>query len=68
MWENADLMMPKIDGLEATRRILEVLPETKILILTTFGTADSIAHALEFGASGTIMKNTEYGILGAKGS
>ena len=54
-----DLMMPKIDGLEATRRILEVLPETKILILTTFGTADSIAHALELGASGAIMKNAE---------
>jgi len=54
-----DLMMPRVDGLEATRRILAAIPETKILILTTFGSADSIAHALEVGASGAIMKNAE---------
>jgi len=54
-----DLMMPKTDGLEATRRILQDLPETKILILTTFGGADSIGHALEAGATGAIMKNTD---------
>ena len=54
-----DLMMPKMDGLEATRQILRELPETKILILTTFGGADSIAHALDAGAAGAVMKNTD---------
>ena len=54
-----DIVMPKKDGAEATRDILSSLPDTKILILTTFGTADGIAHALQFGASGAIMKTAD---------
>lgn len=54
-----DLMMPKMDGLEATRKILQDLPDTKILILTTFGGADSIGHVLQAGATGAIMKNAD---------
>ena len=54
-----DLMMPKLDGLEATRQILHDNPDARILILTTFGGADSIAHALEAGAAGAVMKNTD---------
>ena len=54
-----DLMMPGMDGTEATRRLLERLPETRVLIFTTFGTADGIGHALEAGASGAILKNIE---------
>ena len=54
-----DLMMPGMDGTEATRLLLQRLPETKVLIFTTFGTADGIGHALEAGASGAIMKNVE---------
>lgn len=53
-----DLLMPGMDGAETTRRLLEKSPETKILILTTFGTADGIAHALEAGARGAILKST----------
>lgn len=53
-----DLMMPKKDGATATAEIHAALPETKILILTTFGTSDGIANALNSGASGALMKNS----------
>ena len=52
-----DLMMPVMDGVEATRRIKESLPDTKILILTTFGTSVDVARAIAAGASGAIMKD-----------
>ena len=53
-----DLMMPKKDGAAATAEIHALLPETKTIILTTFGTSDGIAAALDAGAVGAIMKNT----------
>ena len=54
-----DLMMPVMDGVEATRLIHERTPDVQILVLTTFGTSDGIAHALEAGASGAIMKSAD---------
>ena len=54
-----DLLMPGMDGVETTSRIKKALPETKVLILTTYGTADGIAHALEAGASGALVKTVE---------
>ena len=54
-----DLVMPRKDGVAATSEIHDLLPATKILILTTFGTSDAIAHALEAGASGAIMKTAD---------
>ena len=54
-----DLVMPRKDGVAATSEIHDLLPRTRILILTTFGTSDAIAHALEAGASGAIMKTAD---------
>lgn len=53
-----DLMMPVKDGSAATHEIKSLNPETKILLLTTFGTADGIAHAIEAGAEGALLKST----------
>ena len=52
-----DLIMPGMDGVETTRQIMTELGDMNILILTTFGTADGIAYALESGARGAILKN-----------
>jgi len=54
-----DLMMPKKDGVEATREILAERPETKILILTSYGTSNDVALALEAGAVGALMKTAD---------
>ena len=53
-----DLMMPKKNGVQATLEILAENPAAKILILTTFGTADEVRQALDAGASGVIVKDT----------
>ena len=51
-----DLMMPLVDGSEATRLIRGSSPETKILFLTSYGDSASVARALENGANGAISK------------
>ena len=54
-----DLMMPDMDGTQTTRKILEVRPEAKVLILTTFGTSDGIAGAIDAGARGAVLKSAD---------
>ena len=44
-----DLMMPKKNGVEATAAIHEKLPDTKIVILTTFAASDGIKHPRPYG-------------------
>jgi NarL family two-component system response regulator LiaR len=51
-----DIMMPQKDGVCATREIMQACPETRIIILTSFGSSDGIAHALAAGACGAILK------------
>ena len=55
-----DLMMPKMDGVAATAEILCQLPNAKVMILTSYGASDGIAHALSAGATGALMKSTEF--------
>ncbi len=52
-----DIRMPEVDGIEATRRIIESGSATKILILTTFGADDYVLAALRAGASGYLLKD-----------
>lgn len=52
-----DVRMPGMDGVEATRRIREQLPDTKIVILTTFDDDEYVHYALKYGAVGYLLKN-----------
>lgn len=52
-----DLMMPKLDGAEATRRILDVSPDSKIIILTSYGTSDDLVRAISNGVKGVMIKS-----------
>jgi DNA-binding NarL/FixJ family response regulator len=52
-----DLRMPRLDGVEATRRIREALPDTEIVVLTTHADDDSILDALQAGARGYLTKD-----------
>jgi len=52
-----DLVMPKVDGSAATRRILEAHPEVRIVILTTYVERNDVLDALESGAVGYVRKD-----------
>jgi DNA-binding NarL/FixJ family response regulator len=52
-----DIRMPELDGLEATRRILDADGSARILILTTFGLDEYVYEALGAGASGFVLKD-----------
>jgi DNA-binding NarL/FixJ family response regulator len=53
-----DLKMPNLDGIEATRQIIEADPGVKVLILTTFETDNHVIQALKVGASGYVLKDS----------
>jgi DNA-binding NarL/FixJ family response regulator len=52
-----DLRMPKLDGVEATRRIRAAQPDTEIVVLTTHADEASILDALQAGARGYLTKD-----------
>lgn len=54
-----DLKMPRMDGVEATKRLVEDHPGIKVLILATFETDRYVLQALRAGASGYILKDCE---------
>jgi DNA-binding NarL/FixJ family response regulator len=53
-----DVRMPDLDGISATRELLDAFPEVKVVILTTFEQDDYIFGALSAGASGFLLKRT----------
>ena len=54
---SADLRMPKLDGLEASKQILKEFPHTKILIFTMFDLPEVKKQAKQIGVSGYLLKN-----------
>ena len=53
-----DLMMPELNGADATRKIRRLAPETKVIILTSFSTSPDLIRALDAGASGIQLKES----------
>lgn len=51
-----DLRMPRTDGVEATRRIVGSLPDTRVIVLTTYADDASVFAALQAGARGYLTK------------
>jgi len=53
-----DLVMPRMDGIEATRRITAAHPGVKVLVLTSFAADDKVFPAVKAGALGYLLKDT----------
>jgi two-component system, NarL family, response regulator LiaR len=58
-----DLLMPGVNGVEATRTIRAKHPEIKVLVLTTFDDDEWVFDAIRAGASGYLLKDTPRGKL-----
>jgi DNA-binding NarL/FixJ family response regulator len=54
-----DLSMPRVDGIEATRRICASVPGAHVVVLTSFSDRDRILEALDAGAVGYLLKDLE---------
>jgi DNA-binding NarL/FixJ family response regulator len=52
-----DIRMPRLDGVSATRSIVAELPDTRVLVLTTFDLDEYVYEALLAGASGFLLKD-----------
>lgn len=52
-----DIRMPNMNGVAATKKIKEILPDCKIIILTTFDDSDYILSAINVGACGYLLKD-----------
>lgn len=55
-----DVTMPELDGVEATRRIVEAQPDARVVMLTMHADQDVIASAIRAGASGYLVKDCSF--------
>ncbi len=54
-----DLVMPELDGIEATRRIRAVSPSTQVIVLTSFAEDEKVFPAIKAGAAGYLLKEAQ---------
>lgn len=59
-----DLVMPGVDGVEATRRIRSVSPATKVIALTSFTDDETVFASVKAGAAGYLLKDVHPQALG----
>jgi DNA-binding NarL/FixJ family response regulator len=52
-----DITMPEMDGLEAARRLHQILPKTELLLLTVHDSENMVQRALEVGVRGYVLKS-----------
>ena len=52
-----DISMPRMDGIEATRRICRACPHTQVVMLTIYNSGEHIQRALKAGAAGYVLKD-----------
>lgn len=55
-----DIRMPEVNGIEGTRMIKVQFPNIAVLIVTTFQDSDYIVKAMNYGASGYLLKDSDY--------
>jgi NarL family two-component system response regulator LiaR len=58
-----DLVMPEMDGIEATREIASKYPQSRVLVLTSFVTDDKMIPTFKAGATGYLLKDADPGDL-----
>jgi DNA-binding NarL/FixJ family response regulator len=54
-----DLVMPKLDGVEAMRELRRRLPDSRVIVLTSFADDERLLGAIRAGAAGYLLKNAE---------
>ena len=54
-----DLSMPDVDGIEVTKRLRDVSPDTRVVVFTSFSDRERIVQALDAGAVGYLLKDAE---------
>lgn len=54
-----DLVMPRLDGVAAMRRLREAAPRSRVVVLTSFLEDERLLPAIQAGAAGYLLKNTE---------
>jgi DNA-binding NarL/FixJ family response regulator len=54
-----DINMPNMNGIEATRQLIETYPQTKVLILSIHDDENYVTHALQTGATGYLLKEMD---------
>ncbi len=60
-----DVRMPEMDGIEATRRIVEAMPPVRVLMLTVSDEGDDLVEAIKAGASGYLLKEVSISAIAA---